>query len=593
MEYQQRKLEEMRRVHEQEQQEREQRLREKERERQDRDKLQASRIPGERATLYDLITVQFSVSSTFEPGEVVLVPRTRGGYSYGRVLQHFTVPHCYADSSVSHTSYHWRMVYPGPGGGNMFKDLPPAYIGKLVTYFNKDIVIPKEDDGERNIGDKPLGKDLNNAVFSPASKFNPNQIVLVPRSKGGFTYGRIVKECTFTCRLDDSVKHEIPAWRVLVSGTSDDAPKVRKDVLAGNIGKLYIPEQLQAAMQAASEAASLPTPNATASARRRISPDARDPFPSVNSQPTLSLSSYAQPSPTPVLNYAQALQGGANLTPTSPVASTSPPPLDLVSSVGAAMGDSVVPSDPSGDGYQTPTPQTPTDGRISPPSDPLVKKGEEPNDGTQKPLRGVLELPEGVFAKAQKSGHKPRFARSHENSNENLNANADNASNKPLLLVIDGPNVAMKHGKKTFSVKGIQIAVNYYKSRGFDVVAFVPEYFATRKAPQHQLGSSTLKLGDFMNSVATDDMPLLNSLVDQGLIVLTPPQDYDDSYSIEYARKHNCCIVTNDRYNDNIDKQPTEREKAQTRKFIRDHSISFTFVRDEFMPNPDFKFPNS
>ena len=55
-----------------------------------------------------------------------------------------------------------------------------------------------------------------------------------------------------------------------------------------------------------------------------------------------------------------------------------------------------------------------------------------------------------------------------------------------------------------------------------------------------------------MNSVATDDMPLLNALVDQGLIVLTPPQDYDDSYSIDYARRHNCCIVTNDRYNDNI-----------------------------------------
>jgi hypothetical protein len=52
-----------------------------------------------------------------------------------------------------------------------------------------------------------------------------------------------------------------------VSGSSDDAPKVRKDVLAGNIGKLYIPEQLQAAMQAASEAASLPIPNANVSYR--------------------------------------------------------------------------------------------------------------------------------------------------------------------------------------------------------------------------------------------------------------------------------------------------------------------------------------
>lgn len=106
-----------------------------------------------------------------------------------------------------------------------------------------------------------------------------------------------------------------------------------------------------------------------------------------------------------------------------------------------------------------------------------------------------------------------------------------------------------------------------------------------------------------------DDLPLLTKLVDLGHVILTPPQDYDDSYSIDYARRHNACIVTNDRYNDSIlfslpllalsftlqdiDKQPTEKEKAQVRRFIRDHSISFTFVRDEFMPNPDFKFPNS
>lgn len=38
----------------------------------------------------------------------------------------------------------------------------------------------------------------------------------------------------------------------------------------------------------------------------------------------------------------------------------------------------------------------------SPPSDPLARKTEETNDNTQKPLRGVLELPEGIFAKAQK-----------------------------------------------------------------------------------------------------------------------------------------------------------------------------------------------
>lgn len=67
---------------------------------------------------------------------------------------------------------------------------------------------------------------------------------------------------------------------------------------------------------------------------------------------------------------------------------------------------------------------------------------------------------------------------------------------------------------------------------------------ATRKAGT--LGSSTLKLGDFMT--VGDDLPALLELVDDGLVVLTPPQDYDDSYCIEYAKKHHACIVTNDRY---------------------------------------------
>jgi hypothetical protein len=159
-----------------------------------------------------------------------------------------------------------------------------------------------------------------------------------------------------------------------------------------------------------------------------------------------------------VLNYAQALQGGANVVPSSPIASTSPPPLGLAS-MGTTAGDLV---DALVDTSHTPTPQTPTEGRvsqliiipsspfpsrfpcvdyvftrsflprstplslsmssalsllrsfliaydvvhISPPSDPLLKKAEQSNDGTQKPLRGVLELPEGVFARAQKNIQK-------------------------------------------------------------------------------------------------------------------------------------------------------------------------------------------
>jgi len=34
-----------------------------------------------------------------------------------------------------------------------------------------------------------------------------------------------------------------------------------------------------------------------------------------------------------------------------------------------------------------------------------------------------------------------------------------------------------------------------------------------------------------------------------------------------------------------------DRVKYDTKKWIRDHCISYTFVRDEFLPNPNFKFP--
>jgi len=69
---------------------------------------------------------------------------------------------------------------------------------------------------------------------------------------------------------------------------------------------------------------------------------------------------------------------------------------------------------------------------------------------------------------------------------------------------------------------------------------------------------------------------------------LTPPQDYDDSYLIKYAEKKDAVILSNDRYRDWIEKA-TDVEKAK--KWRDRHVISFTFILDEFMPNPDFMMP--
>jgi hypothetical protein len=71
------------------------------------------------------------------------------------------------------------------------------------------------------------------------------------------------------------------------------------------------------------------------------------------------------------------------------------------------------------------------------------------------------------------------------------------------------------------------------------------------------------------------------------VLSLTPRtiQDYDDSYCIKYAQQRNGVIVSNDLYRDHIDKLP-ESAKGGMRKWLREHVISFTFVRNDFVPNP-------
>lgn len=49
-----------------------------------------------------------------------------------------------------------------------------------------------------------------------------------------------------------------------------------------------------------------------------------------------------------------------------------------------------------------------------------------------------------------------------------------------------------------------------------------------------------------------DNVTLLQNLVSKGIIIPTPPQDYDDSYCITYAKQRNAFMVTNDLFRDHI-----------------------------------------
>jgi len=83
-----------------------------------------------------------------------------------------------------------------------------------------------------------------------------------------------------------------------------------------------------------------------------------------------------------------------------------------------------------------------------------------------------------------------------------------------------------------------------------------------------------------------DNVDLLKDLVKRRLLVLTPPQDYDDNYVIGYAKQNNGCILSNDMYRDFIN-----GVNAKDKSWLELHLITYTFAGDEFLPNPAFKMP--
>ncbi|KAI8502107.1 NEDD4 binding protein 1 [Branchiostoma belcheri] len=135
-------------------------------------------------------------------------------------------------------------------------------------------------------------------------------------------------------------------------------------------------------------------------------------------------------------------------------------------------------------------------------------------------------------------------------------------------VVIDGSNVAMSHGKRNFSSRGIALCVEYFWKRGHrDITVFVPNF---RK------GAST-------------ESYLLIELEEKGLLSFTPSRrikgrtvaSYDDRYIVRLAAEKAGVIVSNDNYRDLLDESEAWRDVIENRLLL------FTFVGDRFMPPDD------
>ncbi|XP_068925814.1 probable ribonuclease ZC3H12D [Petaurus breviceps papuanus] len=142
-------------------------------------------------------------------------------------------------------------------------------------------------------------------------------------------------------------------------------------------------------------------------------------------------------------------------------------------------------------------------------------------------------------------------------------------------IVIDGSNVAMSHGnKETFSCRGIQLAVDWFRERGHNYIkVFVPSW-------RKELPSSATPISE---------QHILEDLEKQAVLVYTPSRKvngkrvvcYDDRYIVKVAHEKDGIIVSNDNYRD------LQSENPQWKWFIEHRLLMFSFVNDRFMPPDD------
>ena len=136
----------------------------------------------------------------------------------------------------------------------------------------------------------------------------------------------------------------------------------------------------------------------------------------------------------------------------------------------------------------------------------------------------------------------------------------------------------------------IQIALDYWAALGHQAIAVLPEYHLSFERVGGSKRAAELGLSDAKK--VADDVPLLRHLEEEGRLLLTPPQDYDDSYCLSLAQSKGGCVVSNDMYRDYVElvaKRGGSTKQAMA--WCKSHVISYTFLGDEFLPNPDFVFP--
>jgi hypothetical protein len=211
-------------------------------------------------------------------------------------------PVCFHDGQTSHACVRYRVTL-----GPSFKELPVMCIGRLPSM--PDTLAPADTETDapptppaRTIGGPAALRDSVRAVFAPGAAFTVGETVLVPRSSGGLSYGRVAQRAHMPCpgaghaaaasrqrrrrplpsgassgsESDDSgtkaQPHALDAYLVHLSAEAGDAR--RKLLLPAVMGKLFDSTPTPAAEPPTSPVRARPATmsgHAPAGAARRVS----------------------------------------------------------------------------------------------------------------------------------------------------------------------------------------------------------------------------------------------------------------------------------------------------------------------------------
>ncbi|GLE01218.1 hypothetical protein PINS_up010048 [Pythium insidiosum] len=138
-----------------------------------------------------------------------------------------------------------------------------------------------------------------------------------------------------------------------------------------------------------------------------------------------------------------------------------------------------------------------------------------------------------------------------------------------VCVVLDGANVATRKDQQRVIAR-LAAAITFFQSHdAVRCVAFVPRFWLPSPPATSEV----------------DDPALLQRLVDQELVVLTPSHAHDDFYVIDYAVKNDGFIVTNDMFRDHVQNGRVFQGQRLSQSWVRQRCIDFTFVGLEFLPN--------